>query len=321
MSSMALQKPTSFSAPAKVILFGEHAVVYGQPAIAVPVGAVRAQATISPASRFQIDALDTGQILTEDDIKQAVDDALSRMAQLILAHFQGRITATLPSARITLSSQIPPASGLGSGAAVATALGRAMAAAMGQPIDNEMLNRMVFEVERIFHGTPSGIDNTVIVYEQPIYFVRETPIERLSIGQPFHLLIGDTGHKGLTRIAVGDVRALYEAHPKEISPILDQIGHICRQARSHLENTIAAVSTLGALMNENHALLQQLTVSSPELDRLVVAARDAGALGAKMSGGGRGGNMIALVDIETASAVHDALIAAGAVRVIRTEVS
>lgn len=312
---MALLKPTTCSAPAKVILFGEHAVVYGQPAIAVPVTALRAQAVVSTAPRFQIDALDTGQILTEDDIRKAVDDALSRMAQLILEHFH----AQLPSVQITLSSHIPPASGLGSGAAVTAALGRAMAAALGHQIDNDTLNAMVFEVERIFHGTPSGIDNTVIVYEQPIFFVRGAPIERLSIGQTFHLLIGDTGHKGLTRVAVADVRALYEAHPEEITPIFSQIGNICIDARHNMENL--NITAMGALMNENHALLQRLTVSSSELDRLVIAARDAGALGAKMSGGGRGGNMIALVEQGTASAVRDALLAAGAVRVIETIVS
>lgn len=318
---MALQKPTVFSAPAKVILFGEHAVVYGQPAIAVPVSSLRAHAEISTAALFQIDALDTGQILTEKDIQQAVDDALARMAHLILEHYH-QIAPAPPLVRIALSSQIPPASGLGSGAAVAAALGRAMAAALGHSIDNDVLNTIVYEVERIFHGTPSGIDNTVIVYEQPIYFVRGAPIERLKIAQPFHLLIGDTGQKGLTRVAVGDVRALYEADREEITPILEQIGQIATQARSNLEDGDIShpYTDLGVLMNKNHALLQRLTVSSPELDRLVSAARDAGAYGAKLSGGGRGGNMIALVDAAMAQSVRDALLKAGAVRVTQTEV-
>lgn len=310
---MSFTAPLKVTAPAKVILFGEHAVVYGQPAIAVPVSAIRAQAIIKPNPQFSIVAQDTGQLLTLEHLTQLVDDALARMTALTLDFLQ----ADAPPVTIMLSSAIPPASGLGSGAAVSACLGRAIAAACGRDIADADLNTLVYEVERIYHGTPSGIDNTVIVYEQPVYFVREQPIIRLSITHPLHLLIADTGKAALTKDSVGDVRRLYEAARRTTEALIVGIGEVAQRARAALENgdTVA----LGHLMDDNHALLRQLTVSSPELDALVDAARQAGALGAKLSGGGRGGNMIALVNTADQPRVEAALRAAGAVRVLSTQ--
>lgn len=302
------------SAPAKVILFGEHAVVYGQPAIAVPVSSVRAYAEVQPGHGLRIHAADLGETLTVD-LESELEHALAIMARLVLK----QLNATPPDFTITIRSEIPLASGLGSGAAVAAALGRALSTALGQPLDNATLNTLVYEVEKLHHGTPSGIDNTVIVYEQPVYFVRQQPIATLKIGSPFTLLIGDTGISASTRIAVGDVRQLYEASPTRIQPTLDRIGTLVQSARQAIESGAAA--SLGKLMVENHTLLQQLTVSSPELDQLVQAALEAGAVGAKLSGGGRGGNMLALVTPETADLVQAALLQAGAVRVIMTTVN
>ncbi|MBZ0277676.1 MAG: mevalonate kinase, partial [Anaerolineae bacterium] len=193
---------------------------------------------------------------------------------------------------------------------------RALSVALNCALDAAVLNDLVYEVEKLHHGTPSGIDNTVIVYEQPVYFVRGLPIERLSIGAPLHLLIADTGQSALTRVAVGDVRALYESNTVRIQTIVDAIGELVKHARRAIEK--GDLMSLGALMNENHIYLQQLTVSSTELDKLVFAAQDAGAIGAKLSGGGRGGNMIALVTPETIETVQAALLTAGAVRVFAT---
>lgn len=302
----------SASAPAKIILLGEHAVVYGQPAIAVPVSSLRATATaLHNEHGLQIVAPDLNQIL---DLGQSeVDHALALLTRLVL----NKINHAPPRLTITVASQIPLASGLGSGAAVSTALARVLLAATAQPIELETLNSLVYEVEKVHHGTPSGIDNTVIVYEQPVYFVREQPIERLRIAGDFTLLIGDTGKTALTKIAVGDVRALYNEDPAKIQPILNSIGTLVKAGRNALETGDAAL--LGGLMVENHRLLQQLTVSSPELDTLVSAALAAGALGAKLSGGGRGGNMIALITPDQADTVERALRAAGAIRVFRAD--
>jgi len=302
------------SAPAKIILFGEHAVVHGQPAIAVPISSLRAHAVVESGERLTIIARDTNETVPVDLTAQIVENALALMARLVLEH----TGCPPPPVTIHVSSDIPLASGLGSGAAVSTALGRALAQVLKVTLAPEDLNRMVYRVEQMHHGTPSGIDNTVIVYEKPVYFVRNQALELLQIARPFTVVIGDTGHKALTHVSVGDVRRLYEVDKSGIGAVFERIGAIASAARAAIEG--GTPEALGALMNENHALLQRLTVSSPELDRLVAAALDAGADGAKLSGGGRGGNMIALCAPEQAESVANALIASGAARVFITRI-
>ncbi len=302
------------SAPAKVILFGEHAVVYKQPALAVPVSSLRVTASISPHDRFQIIASDIQQEITSETLETQFDNALIRMTRLVLAHFK----AKPPPVRIELHSQIPIASGLGSGAAVSAALGRAVAAALQTDLTNDALNAMVYEIEQSHHTYPSGIDNTVIVYEQPVYFIRDTTLQTFQVSQPVRLLIADTGISAPTAAAVEDVRALFNRSPEQMQIIFEAIGKIVQQAKSALES--ADISELGRLALLNHELLQRLTVSSKELDHLVDAAVRAGAVGAKMSGGGRGGNLIAFAHPEQLAQVHEALMQAGASRVIETTI-
>ncbi|MCU0466234.1 MAG: mevalonate kinase [Anaerolineae bacterium] len=300
------------SAPAKIILFGEHAVVYGQPALAVPVTSLGVTVEAVPDTTTIIEGSDLLKTLPANVSHNELLDPLLRMVASTAAHFGQRG----PAMRFTINSTIPVASGLGSGAAVSAALGRAVAAALGHTIPNESLNALVYEVERIHHGTPSGIDNTVIVYAQPVYFIRGQSPTTFTVGAPIHLLIADTGVSALTRESVGDVRKLTETDPQRAFPLIEAVGDVVRAAHTALMQGDTA--KLGGLMLENHRLLQQLTVSSTELDSLVAAALDAGALGAKLSGGGRGGNMIALVTPETEQAVAQALIRTGAVRVIPT---
>ncbi len=177
---------------------------------------------------------------------------------------------------------------------------------------------LVYEVEKLHHGTPSGIDNTVIAYGQPVYFVRGQPPQTFPIGRPFTLAIADSGIASPTRIAVGDVRRAWEQEPARFEALFDRVAAAVEAARAAI--AAGEPERLGRLMDENHALLQETGVSCPELDALVTAARAAGATGAKLSGGGRGGNMIALVTESTASRVAGALRAAGAVHVIVTKV-
>ncbi len=300
------------TAPGKIILFGEHAVVYGQPAIASPLFAVQARAVVRPGRRLQIIAANLARTIVVHPQPTKNEHALSIAARLLL----NRLGVPFPPYEVLLHSTIPVASGLGSGAAATTALLRALARALGHPLDAAELNELVFEIEKLYHGTPSGIDNTVIVYERPVYFVRGRPIETFQIGAPIHLLVADTGIASPTRAAVGDVRVLYERDPQRIGVIFESIGTICRQARQAIER--GTISALGPLMQENQALLRELTVSSPELEQLIEVALEAGASGAKLSGGGRGGNMIALVAADAAAEVADALYRAGAARVILT---
>jgi mevalonate kinase len=303
------------TAPGKIILFGEHAVVYGQPAIAVPLPSVQAHAVVrerQAGTGLVIVAANLGRTIVVRPQPEQGEHALATAARLLVE----RLGRPLPDGEVLIHSTIPVASGLGSGAAVTTALLGALRASIGQPLSLETLNELVYEIEKLHHGTPSGIDNTVIVYQRPVYFVRNQPIETFKIGGVLHLVVADTGVASPTHLTVGDVRKLYEADPARIQPIFDRIGAIAREARGAIESGEAA--TLGILMHENQALLRELTVSSEELDRLIGVAEEAGALGAKLSGGGRGGNLIALVAPDRMQAVSEALLAAGAVRTITT---
>jgi mevalonate kinase len=196
---------------------------------------------------------------------------------------------------------------------------RALAAALEVVLSAADVSALVFETETLLHGTPSGIDNTVVAYGQPVYFVRGQPPMPFRVGKPFYMLIADTGRASPTRVSVGDVRAAYEREPARLGAIFDQIGAVVDEARGYIERGLP--EALGPLMNRNHALLRQLDVSSVELDVLAEGALAAGALGAKLSGAGRGGNLLALVTPETTEAVREALVAGGAAGVIATEVA
>jgi len=205
---------------------------------------------------------------------------------------------------------------MGSSAAISIAMIRAMSAFFGKSLLPSDVSDLAYQVEMIHHGTPSGIDNNVIAYQQPVYFVRHNPIQFLEIQHPTHWVIADTGEKTPTRETVAAVRALYTENPDHYDQIFKQIGTLTQQAREALPS--GDISTLGALMNENQRLLEQIDVSSQNLDSLINTALAAGAAGAKLSGGGRGGNIIALATAETAETIEKALIDAGANRTITT---
>lgn len=309
------------TAPGKIILFGEHAVVYGHPAIAAPVTQVRATATVqpNPGAGIHLVLPDLGRM--QSLLEAAADDALALAIHLVQ---KAADLPDLPEFSLAVTSTIPIASGLGSGAAVTAAAVRALALFLNRPdlAQNEQVSTLTYEVERIHHGTPSGIDNTVVSYEQPVYFVRQQPhnrIEPFAVQTPLRFLVGDTGVGSPTKLAVGDVRRQWEQSPAKFNTLFAGCGRIADLARVAIEQ--GQLIRLGELMGENHALLQEMTVSSVALDKLVAAACEAGALGAKLSGGGRGGNMIALVDENREVQVRDALLQAGARQVITTIVT
>jgi mevalonate kinase len=186
-------------------------------------------------------------------------------------------------------------------------------------MSDEEVNAFAYEIEKLHHGTPSGIDNTVVTYARPVYFIKGQSIETFKVAIPFTIIIGDTGISAPTKESVGDVRKLWEMDPAKWERVFDSVGVIAKKARTSIER--GKMKELGDMMNKNHVLLQEMTVSSMELDGLVSAALRAGALGAKMSGGGRGGNMIALVTDHKAEAVALSLKEAGASSVIITQIS
>lgn len=330
------------AAPGKIILCGEHAVVYGRPAIAVPVSQVEARAIVVDSNGgLIIDAPDRGIASRLADLP--ADDPLAAIVNLTLAKV-GRAADSL-SAVVAIQSTIPIAGGLGSGAAVSTAIARALASYCGRELGASEISALVFEVEKLHHGTPSGIDNTVIAFGRPVYFVRgphppprpdghpsplssdgergegqgaRGEVTTFAVPVPFRLVIADTGIASPTKMTVADVRQAREAEPQKYEALFDRCGEIARRARALIES--GEPSSLGELLTANHWALREMGVSSPELDRLVDAALDSGALGAKLSGGGRGGNMIALITAETEERVGECLLKAGAKRLITTTV-
>lgn len=303
-------------ASGKVILCGEHAVVYGQPAIAVPVTQVQAQAHVEqgrPGQGVQVIALDLGRQVVVREAPE--DDPLACIVRLTLKAIG---SGPDPDLTVTVTSTIPVARGMGSGAAVSTAIVRALAKHLSWWFPSQAISDLVYQTEVIYHGTPSGIDNTVIAFEKPVFFIKGKVRELFWVGKPFLLLIADTGIESPTREVVGELRSRVQASPSTYEPLLQRVGEVSIAARSAIQQ--GELEQLGCLMDENHALLQELGVSSPELDRLVVAAREGGALGAKLSGAGKGGNMIALIPEATRGRVDLMLRLAGATNVIISEV-
>ena len=318
-------------APGKVILLGEHAVVYDRPAIAVPVTEVQARACVEPGHTGQ------GTVIAASDVDRRIvlreagqDDPLACIVRLTLGAIKSERD---PDLTITVTSTIPVARGMGSGAAVSTAIVRALLQHFGYWLPSRAISDLVYQTEILYHGTPSGIDNTVIAFEKPIYFVKEkaqggtdartghvygSGWEVFWVGTPFLLAIADTGIESPTKEVVADLRRRYQTDPARYSLSFDRVGEIVVAARAAIEK--GHKEALGRLMDENHGQLQQLGVSCPELDRLVGAAREGGALGAKLSGAGWGGNMIALVTEDTRGRVDMMLRLAGAARVLITEI-
>jgi mevalonate kinase len=307
--------PVERSASGKVILCGEHSVVYGRPAIAVPISDMRAYASVEPApaaAGLHIVAADLRQETLLHDAPP--DHPLGKTARLVLDH----LGVPEPDAVLTVRSDLAIGSGMGSGAAITVAAIRALSAFLGTELPPERVSALTYEVEKIHHGTPSGIDNTVIAWERPVYFVKGGPPETFSIAVPFSLLIAYSGITSSTREAVAEVRRRWLASPDYYDMVFNCVGAISRAARAAIEQ--GALQALGTLLNENHGLLSRIGVSLPQLDAMVNAAREAGALGAKLTGSGQGGNIIALVKAADIDAVEKALWRAGATKIWRTHV-
>lgn len=298
---------TVATAPGKIILVGEHAVVYGRPAIAVPVWDVVARAEITDAGQRPGCYLVAPQIgLSTHLINAPSDEPLAVVARLALSE------AGLedPDWQIAVTSTIPVASGLGSGAAVSAALARAVLNHAGAPADPATISRIVYAAEELHHGTPSGIDNTVIAYERPIWFVKGAPIEDFHAGARLTFVIADSGIAAPTKETISDVRSGWRLDTQRYEGYFDAIGEIATRARQAMEQ--GDRHDLGLLFDRNQTILERMGVSSPQLELLLDAARHAGALGAKLSGGGRGGNVIALVEPGAEETVKEAFLAAGA---------
>jgi mevalonate kinase len=308
----------SCSAPGKVILCGEHAVIYGSAAIALPVFQVSTVTRIfakpvSPSGEVHIISpqisMDTSlsSIPIQNPLRATIEFV---MQELKIDH--------IPACEIRIQSTLPLAAGMGSSASVTVSLVRALSTFLGHPFENKIINQIAFEVEKLYHGSPSGIDNSVITFETPLLFQLESGIQTLKIARSFSLVIADTGIKSSTAAAVAGVRKRWEKNKNSFEIIFNEIDHLTKQIKDALEQ--GKLEVIGPALTRNHELLQHIGVSSKELDQLVVAAVDSGAFGAKLSGGGLGGNMIALVAEENALEIAHHLEEKGASRTIITSI-
>ena len=308
------QKSVSASAPGKVILCGEHAVVYRRPAIALPVFQERARAEVlpTPGQPFTLHLPDVSETFALADAP--ANQPLALVARLTLQ----ALHVEPPQARLTIRSTIPVASGMGSSAAVATALVRALARYFGVTLPPADVSALVYRGEELWHGTPSGIDNNVIAYGRPLWFQKGAPPRPFHTAVPFTLVIADSGVPGATKEAVAGVRRRWQQAPRQYEKYFTEVGEIVYQVYRRL--TTGTLTGVGRLLDDNQTLLAAMGVSHPALERLLAAARAAGALGAKLCGGGLGGNCLALVEPGSAEQVAAAMRRAGAVRTIITHI-
>lgn len=265
----------------KVILFGEHFVVYSLPAIASAID-----------KRIIVEAREIGQgkinILDKKDLERS-----TRMVKVILGclGLEGR------GMELEIRNEIPQAAGMGSSAAFNVAVARALDETFNLELSDEEICKASYEAEKVAHGTPSGIDNTVATYGCLLWFEKnleggENKIEKLKLKKPVGIVIGNTGVKGNTKELVASVRERKRKNPKKYEEIFTKAKALVSKAKHELlHNNLEEV---GKLMNENQEVLREIGVSSKELEELVAIALKEGALGAKLTGAGGGGCMIAL---------------------------
>ncbi len=311
------------TAPSKVILFGEHSVVHGTPAIAVALN-IRSKARINldlePQKKGFINIiskeLKEKRVYSLEEIKELVNGNNKKFG--VLDPFALELGIILKeefiqqhNINLVLESEIPVGAGLGSSASVSTSVAGAGFLVKQEELDPQQVRKVAFEGEKITHGKPSGIDNTITSLGGMVYFKKGEEPVREEIKYEIPLIIANTKVPRSTARLVAAVAERLERRGTILRYIFDSISNIVEQGRDALKK--GDLSHLGELMDINHGLLHGLGVSHPLLDKYVWIAREAGALGAKLTGAGGGGCMIALAeDSEKAQLIKEALISVGA---------
>ncbi len=305
LSSMVTGPSTGELAQAagKVILLGEHAVVYGKHALALPIsGAVRAAVARSGSgSSISIPEWGVETAVTADD-----PSGIGQAVLLIMREFGVEDAGY----SVEVHSTLARAMGLGSSAALAVAIARAFADELDLHLENEAINAIAYKCEELAHGTPSGIDNTVATFDQPMLFRKGEGLEAEAIDLPAPppVVVACSHTRGLTREQVAGVAERYGRSPEHYDRIFAEMDALSLDGAKALAGSDYA--RLGDLMNMAHGLLNALGVSTTELESMVELARAAGAVGAKLTGAGGGGSIVALCPGNVA-AVRAALEAAG----------
>jgi len=278
------------SAPGKIYLCGEHAVVYGKHGIAASID-MRTHITVEDSEEFLIDSFLGVSKGVSSNLYPYVSKVLEKLSKML----------ELSPVKIKISSQIPPASGLGSSASVTVATIKALSLFFGLEFEKEEIARLAYEVEREVQGSASRTDTYVSTFGG-VFMLPEG--ERL----PFldaKIIIGFTGVTSSTKDLVNFVRSLREKYPEVIDWIMDAIDRISLRVKEKLEK--GDLTSLGELMNINQGLLDSIGVSNEQISSIVYRARSAGAYGAKITGAGGGGSVVILSDEENSKEIVRAI--------------
>jgi hydroxymethylglutaryl-CoA reductase len=289
----------------KVVILGEHSVVYGRHAIAAPVPMV-IKALVEDCDKGIHLIIPRWGIEYELARNPQERRSFERPAGVMLDELGLGECAM----RIEVFPEVPRSMGLGGSAAMAVAIVRALDKHFKLGLADEEVNRLAFESEKVAHGNPSGLDNTLACYARPLVYRSGEPplVEPLNIREPIPAVIGMTGYEGLTAKTVGRVREAWKQDQQLYERIFDQIDSLVLRGVQAIQD--GDVKLLGELMNICHGMLNALQVSTPELEQLVDIARENGALGAKLTGGGGGGSIIAVCE-DNQDQIVDAIRAAG----------
>lgn len=276
----------------KVILFGEHFVVYGLPGIVAALGD-KTTAKVERVEGSDYELVDN-RPETPGYKKEKFEEQKKSLELIFNA---AGINPKETPVRVTLAGNLVTASGVGASAAGCAAIARALNEEFNLDFNDEKINEIAFEGEKGYHGTPSGIDNTAATYGGILSFKKNPQggqpfFEKLKVGKAFEIVEGNSGLTTSTTTVVADVKKMREEKPAEFKKIEEQYLAIFNEAKKALEQ--GDLKKLGALVNRNQELLREINVSCKELEELIENAKKNGALGAKITGTGRGGLMYAL---------------------------
>ena len=283
----------------KLILMGEHSVVYDKLSVGIPFMAVSISVTI-----------------TETKSPSYLDSSLYKGPLNKIPYFIENIFAVYKALKADLNiedknfkihveSNIPVERGLGSSAAIAVALVRAFENYVAKEFETEKFLTYVDLSEKISHGNPSGLDARLISLEQPLLYQKSKPIQNFYFHTPFWLTIIDTGITGQTKSAVSDVRSNFEspyyARSRATQLTIDKLDELAKDFYYVLEHEQENFSRLAEIINSAHEQLRTLQVSSPEQDYGIKFALENGAAAGKITGGGRGGCFYVLSENEASA--------------------